>query len=158
KLLTHPEYGLNIVGFIDAQPRPRDPDLEEMPVLGTCRDVPEIARALDVDRVVIAFSGERHADLLRVVKELTPLDVQVDIVPRPFEAASPNVHLHLIEGLPLLGLPPVRLSRSSRLVKRALDLVVAGLALVVLAPLLALIAIAVKIDSRGSVLYRHRRV
>jgi len=158
KLLTHPEYGLNIVGFIDAQPRRRDPDLASIAVLGEAGDVPDIARALDVDRVVIAFSGERHAELLRVVKELAPLDVRIDIVPRLFEGAAPNVHLHLIEGLPLLGLPPVRLSRSSRLIKRALDIVASAVALVLLAPLLLAIAVAVKLDSRGPVLYRHPRV
>jgi exopolysaccharide biosynthesis polyprenyl glycosylphosphotransferase len=158
KLLMHPEYGMNLVGFIDAQPRRRDPDLQSIAVLGTCRDVPEIARALDVDRVVIAFSGERHADLLRVVKELSPLDVRIDIVPRLFEGASPSVHLHLIEGLPLLGVPPPRLSRSSRLVKRALDAFASAFALVLLAPVLLLTAAAVKLDSHGPVLYRHRRV
>jgi exopolysaccharide biosynthesis polyprenyl glycosylphosphotransferase len=158
KLLAHPEYGINLVGFIDAQPRHRADDLESLAVLGTCEDVPALATLLDVDRVVIAFSGEQHSQLLGLVKALSPLDVRIDIVPRLFEGVAPNVHVHLIEGLPLLGLPPVRLSRSSRLVKRALDLVAAALALLLLAPVLVLIAIIVKVDSRGPVLYRHPRV
>ncbi len=158
KLLAHPEYGLNLVGFIDAQPRRREADLESLAVLGTCQDIPALARLLDVERVVIAFSGEQHTQLLSVVKELSPLDVQIDIVPRLFEGVAPNVHVHLIEGLPLLGLPPLRLSRSSRLVKRAIDLIASAVALLCLAPVLAVIAVVVKLDSRGPVLYRHRRV
>ena len=158
KLLAHPEYGLNLVGFVDSQPRRRDADLESLAVLGTCNDVPEIARMLDVERVVIAFSGERHAELLKLVRDLAPLDVRIDVVPRLFEGATPAVHVHLLEGLPLLGLPPLRLSRSSRFVKRVFDVTAASLALVVLAPLLLLIAIAVKVGSRGPVLYRHQRV
>src|SRR5262249_18379981 len=158
KLIAHPEYGLNLVGFVDAQPRHRGVDLESLSVLGTCSDVPEIARKLEVERVVIAFSGERHAELLKLVRDLSPLDVQIDIVPRLFEGATPNVHIHMLEGLPLLGLPPLRLSRSSRLVKRAFDLTAASIALVLLAPFLLLIALAVKIGSPGTVLYRHPRV
>jgi lipopolysaccharide/colanic/teichoic acid biosynthesis glycosyltransferase len=64
----------------------------------------------------------------------------------------------MIEGMPLLGVPPVRLSRSSRLIKRTIDVGASALALLLLAPFLALLAIAVKLDSRGPVLYRHRRV
>jgi lipopolysaccharide/colanic/teichoic acid biosynthesis glycosyltransferase len=158
KLIAHPEYGLNLVGFIDADPRRRPEDLESVEVLGTCADVPELARLLDVERVVIAFSGEQYSQLIGLVKELSPLDVQIDVVPRLFEGAAPNVHVHLIEGLPLLGLPPLHLSRSSRLVKRGIDLSVGVLALICLAPILALIALVVALDSRGPVLYRHRRV
>jgi exopolysaccharide biosynthesis polyprenyl glycosylphosphotransferase len=158
KVLAHPEYGLNLVGFIDAEPRRRDPDLESLAVLGTCSDLPALAPVLDVERVIIAFSGEQHGEQLRLVKELAPLDVRIDIVPRLFESVAPNVHVHLIEGLPLLGLPPVHLSRSSRLVKRAIDLLAAGVAVILLAPVFAVIALAVCLDSPGPVFYRHRRV
>jgi lipopolysaccharide/colanic/teichoic acid biosynthesis glycosyltransferase len=107
---------------------------------------------------VIAFSGEEYSQLLGLVKELSPLDVQIDIVPRLFEGVAPNVHVHLLEGLPLLGVPPMRLSRSSRLIKRAIDVVGGVFALLVLSPLLVLTALAVVLDSRGPVFYRHRRV
>jgi exopolysaccharide biosynthesis polyprenyl glycosylphosphotransferase len=143
---------------VDALPRRRAADLESLEVLGTCEDVPSLARSHDVDRVVIAFSGEQHTQLLDLVKELSPLDVRIDIVPRLFEGVAPNVHVHLIEGLPLLGLPPLRLSRSSKLVKRAIDVVVSAIVLLCLLPVLALLAIVVKVDSRGPVLYRHRRI
>jgi exopolysaccharide biosynthesis polyprenyl glycosylphosphotransferase len=157
KLLAHPEYGLNLVGFIDAQPRHRAGDLESLAVLGACEDVPALARLLNIDRVVIAFSGEQHSQLLALVKALSLLDVRIDIVPRLFEGIAPNVHVHLIEGLPLLGLPPMRLSRSSRLVKRTIDLTAAAITLLLLAPILVVIALVVKIDSRGPALYRHPR-
>jgi exopolysaccharide biosynthesis polyprenyl glycosylphosphotransferase len=158
KLIAHPEYGLNLIGFIDAAPRRRAPDLQSVAVLGTCEDVPSLTQELDVERVVIAFSGEEYSQLLGLVKELSPLDVQIDIVPRLFEGVAPNVHVHLLEGLPLLGVPPMRLSRSSRLIKRAIDVVGGVFALLVLSPLLVLTALAVVLDSRGPVFYRHRRV
>jgi exopolysaccharide biosynthesis polyprenyl glycosylphosphotransferase len=158
KLLAHPEYGLNLVGFIDPEPRRRPPDLESLAVLGSCEDVSGLVPLLDVERVIIAFSGEQHTRLLGLVKELSPLDVRIDIVPRLFEGVAPNVHVHLLEGLPLLGVPPLRLSRSSRLVKRGIDLTAGAFALLLLAPVFAALALAIRLDSPGPILYRHRRV
>jgi lipopolysaccharide/colanic/teichoic acid biosynthesis glycosyltransferase len=64
----------------------------------------------------------------------------------------------MLEGLPLVGLPLTRLSRSSALLKRAFDLLVAGLGLVLIAPLLLIVTIAIKLDSRGPVLFRQTRI
>jgi lipopolysaccharide/colanic/teichoic acid biosynthesis glycosyltransferase len=79
-------------------------------------------------------------------------------VPRTFELIGPSVRVHTVEGLPLLGLPPVRLSRSSRLVKRALDVVVSFCALVLLAPFFAVVALVIRRDSPGPIFFRQTRL
>jgi lipopolysaccharide/colanic/teichoic acid biosynthesis glycosyltransferase len=84
--------------------------------------------------------------------------VQIDIVPRLFEFVGPGVEVHTVEGLPLIGLPPLRLSRSSRLVKRTTDLALTTPALLLLAPLFALLALLIKIDSPGPVFFRQVRI
>ena len=157
KFRNHPEYGINLVGFIDAEPRDREPDLKDLALLGPPARLPAIVRLLDVERVVIAFSNEPDNVSLDLIRSLKDLDVQIDIVPRLFEVIGTNAGIHTVEGLPLLGLPRLRLSHSSRLLKRMLDLVVATLALVVLAPALALIAAAIKAESRGPVFFRQVR-
>jgi exopolysaccharide biosynthesis polyprenyl glycosylphosphotransferase len=86
------------------------------------------------------------------------LDVQVDIVPRLFELVGPSVDVHMVEGTPMVGLAPMRLSRSSKLLKRTFDLVVSVAALVVLAPVFAVIAVAIKLDSPGPVFFRQTRM
>jgi exopolysaccharide biosynthesis polyprenyl glycosylphosphotransferase len=86
------------------------------------------------------------------------LDVQIDIVPRLFEIVGPSVGIHSVEGLPLVGLPPLRLARSSLLLKRTTDVVLASVGLVLLAPLFLLIALAIKRDSRGPVFFRQTRM
>jgi lipopolysaccharide/colanic/teichoic acid biosynthesis glycosyltransferase len=86
------------------------------------------------------------------------LEVQIDIVPRLFEFVGPGVEIHTVEGLPLLGLPPLRLSRSSRLLKRATDLALTIPTLVVLTPVFALLALMIKVDSPGPVFFRQVRV
>ena len=158
KLLKRPELGINLVGFVDRAPRRLSGDLEHVRVLGAPEDLPGIMSLLDIDRVVIAFSQEAHEDTLGVVRMLSDLAVQVDIVPRLFEIVGPSVEIHTVEGLPLIGLPPLRLSPSALFVKRSIDVLGAGIGLLLAAPLLIAIAIAIKIDSRGPVFYRSERI
>jgi exopolysaccharide biosynthesis polyprenyl glycosylphosphotransferase len=158
KVLNHPEYGINLVGFVDTQPKDRRQDLEHVAVLGDSGRLPAIVRLLDVERVIVAFSNDSHEDTLELLRSVKDLEVQIDIVPRLFEFVGPGVEIHTIEGLPLVGLPPLRLSRSSRLLKRATDLTLTIPTLVVLAPLFALLALMIKIDSSGPVFFRQVRV
>jgi exopolysaccharide biosynthesis polyprenyl glycosylphosphotransferase len=158
KLLQHPEYGINLVGFIDQCPRPRRPELEHLALLGPGDRLADIVTLLDVERVIIAFNEASHEELLATIRELRKLDVQIDVVPRLFEILGPKAGIHTFEGLPLVGLPPAKLSRSSRLLKRTLDNVGALAMLVVLAPLMLLIALAIRLDSTGPGLFRQRRL
>jgi undecaprenyl-phosphate galactose phosphotransferase len=158
RLLKHPEYGINLVGFVDADPMERIEGLEHLAVLGEQSELPELVRLLDVERVIIAFSNDPHEAHLDLIRELNALDVQVDIVPRLFESVGPNVMVHSIEGLTIVGLPPLKLSRSSLFVKRGFDLIGAIFGLVLLLPLFVVVGMLIKLDSRGPVFYRHERV
>ena len=157
KFRHHPEYGINLVGLVDAQPKELRPDLEGLTLLGSPDRLPAIVRLLDVERVVFAFSNEPDEVMLDLIRSLKDLDVQIDIVPRLFEVVGANAGIHTVEGLPLLGLPRLRLSHSSRLLKRTMDIGLATFALVLLAPLFALVAAAIKADSRGPVFFRQVR-
>jgi exopolysaccharide biosynthesis polyprenyl glycosylphosphotransferase len=158
KLLQHPEYGINLVGFVDSQPRERRDDLEHLTVLGSPDELLEIIDRLDVERVIVAFSGERHEHTLELIRSLKSRWVQIDIVPRLFELVAPGVGIHTVEGLPLVSLPPFKLSRSSRVLKRAMDVTFSTLGLVLLAPILALLALMIKLDSKGPVFFRQVRM
>jgi exopolysaccharide biosynthesis polyprenyl glycosylphosphotransferase len=158
KLLKHPEYGINLVGFVDASPKAPRADLEHLTLLGPPEELSELVRAYDIERVVIAFSNESHEELLRLIRSLKGLPVQIDIVPRLFEIVGPGVEIHTVEGLPMISLPQVKLSRSSRLLKRTLDLALSGAALVLLAPVFAFIAVKIKLDSSGPVFFRQLRM
>src|ERR671936_1788126 len=105
KLLKPTEYGINLVGFVDAQPRERREDLEHLTLLGPPERLPALVRLFDIERVIVAFSNEPHEETLGLIRSLKDLDVQVDIVPRLFELVGLNFDVHSIEGIPLLGLP-----------------------------------------------------
>lgn len=158
KFLHHAEYGINLIGFVDDTPLDRRPGLEHLAVLGPLERLPQLVRQLDVERVVIAFSLDRHDRILSIVRRLRSQNVQIDIVPRTFELIGPSVRVHTVEGLPLLGLPPVRLARSSRLVKRAMDVAVAICGLVLAAPFFAVVALLIRRDSPGPVFFRQTRL
>jgi exopolysaccharide biosynthesis polyprenyl glycosylphosphotransferase len=158
KLRQHPEYGINLVGFVDAEPKAREEDLEDVVLLGPPDDLPRIIQVLRIDRVIIAFFREDIASCLDLMRRLKKLGVHVDIVPRFFEVVGPNADIHTIESLPLLSLPTPSLGRSSWMIKRAMDIVGAALALVLTAPLFAYIAWRVKRGSAGPVFFRQRRL
>jgi exopolysaccharide biosynthesis polyprenyl glycosylphosphotransferase len=158
KLLNHPEYGINIVGFVDDDPKQRRVGLRHLSLLGGCDQLPGLIRLFDVERVIVAFWNEPAEPTVELVRRLQTLGIQIDVVPRLYEVVGPGVSVHTVEGLSLLGLPPVTLSRSSALLKRSLDLLLAIPGLVLLSPLLAAIALAIKLDSRGPVFFRQSRV
>jgi exopolysaccharide biosynthesis polyprenyl glycosylphosphotransferase len=157
KLLQHPEYGINLVGFVDDEPKTRRADLRHLTILGTSSELPDIVRALGVERVIVAFSRESPKETLERIRSLDA-SVQVDIVPRLFEIVGSNAQIHDLEGLPILGLPPIRISPSSMLMKRAMDIVGALVLLVATSPLFAYAAWRIKRESPGPVFFRQLRL
>jgi exopolysaccharide biosynthesis polyprenyl glycosylphosphotransferase len=158
KLQQHQEYGIRLVGLVDSDPKKRRADLPDLQLLGDLRRLPEIVSDLDIERVVIAFSNESDAQTAEVVRKLQGLNVQVDIIPRLYELVGPRVDLHTVEGFPLVGLPSARWNPGAMKVKRVMDVLGAGLGLVVLSPLFAYIAWKVHRSSPGPIFFRQTRL
>jgi exopolysaccharide biosynthesis polyprenyl glycosylphosphotransferase len=158
KLIQHDEYGINLVGFVDSEPKERQGNLRHVTLLGAPDELADIVRLLGIQRVIIAFSRDDPHETLRIIRSLRQLAVQIDIVPRLFEIVGPNAEVHALEAMPMLGLPPAHLSRSSTLVKRAMDVLGAALLLTVTAPLFAVFAWRIKRESAGPVFFRQRRL
>ena len=96
--------------------------------------------------------------MLDLVRSVRNPSVQVSIVPRYFEVFPSHATLDDLEGVPVLTMPPVRLGPAAGIVKRAADVVVSAAVLLLLAPALAVIAVAIRLDSRGPVLFRQVRI
>ena len=160
KLLQHPEYGINLVGFVDAHPRTRRPELEHLALVGPPDRLTEIISLLDIERVIIAFSDAtpRRAAPARsascgssTCRSTSSRACSRSSARRP--ASTPS------RVWPLVGLPPSRLSPSSRLLKRSLDYVVALVMIVFLAPRDARRSPSRSVSTRhGPVLFRQRRL
>jgi exopolysaccharide biosynthesis polyprenyl glycosylphosphotransferase len=158
KLLQHPEYGIELVGFVDSAPLERREEVRHLPVLGEPDNLATIVAEHDVERVIVAFSADANDAVMSAVRSLTDLNVQVDVVPRLFELVAPNIDIHLLEGLALMGLPPVKPSRSSRWLKRGIDIVGALVGLILTAPLFLYAAWRIRRESPGPVFFRQERL
>jgi exopolysaccharide biosynthesis polyprenyl glycosylphosphotransferase len=151
-------HGLNVC-IVGRVPLERDPPgANGLPVLGDYDRLGIILAERDIDRVIIA-PGHSYADhILDAVRRVKALGVKVSVLPRLFEVVGSSVEFDDIDGAVLLGVRRYGLSRSSRVLKRSVDLTLAVLLVVFLAPLLALIALAIKLDSPGPVFFRQRRM
>jgi exopolysaccharide biosynthesis polyprenyl glycosylphosphotransferase len=109
-------------------------------------------------RVVIAGDGAPDEDVHETIQVAKALGVKVSLLPRTFDVVGSSVDFDYLGGVTLLGVRRVALSRRAQRVKRALDLVGSGIALLLLGPLMGLIALAIKLDSPGPVLFRQVRV
>jgi exopolysaccharide biosynthesis polyprenyl glycosylphosphotransferase len=159
KINRHPEYRIRLVGFLDdGEPRRNGDTGPPVPILGTLADLKATVDGYGIDRVIVAFSRARHNDFLRVVRLCADNGVKVNIVPRLFEVVSSRALVDDVEGIPLLDVGHVELSRFNMIVKRAFDLVVGGAAFMVFLPILIVVAVLIKIDSRGPVFYRQERM
>jgi exopolysaccharide biosynthesis polyprenyl glycosylphosphotransferase len=157
KFEQHPEYGIDLVGLVDDEPLELRPDIASR-VIGDTTLVREIVERDQIERVVIAFSGSDNAKTIALIRELKRLRVQVDIVPRLFDALGPDLLVHSVEGLPLLGLPASKLLPFSRTIKRTVDTVGATVLLLLTAPLFLGIWLWVRHDSEGPVFFRQERL
>jgi exopolysaccharide biosynthesis polyprenyl glycosylphosphotransferase len=152
KLMAHPEYGLDVVGFLG-----EDPADSVGPVLGSGEDIAAVIDEHDIDRVLLGSSIASHEEMLDLIRTVRRPDVQVSIVPNYFEIFTSRAILDEVEGMSVVTLPPMNLGRSSRLLKRSFDVVVSAAALIVLSPILAAVAIAIRLDSSGPAFYRQPR-
>ena len=151
KIEAHPEYGLELVGYVDDDPE------ADVPLVGRTRDLTRLVENLDIDWVVLAASSTPYEETLELVRAVRRPDVHLSIVPNYFELFASKATIEDLEGIPVVSLPTMRFSRSVRALKRSVDLLAAGIGLALLAPLLAVVAVVIKLDSPGPVFFRQRR-
>jgi len=153
----HPEYGLEPVGFLDGPPESGELPL---PHLGTVRQLDVVLRRFDVQRVVVAFGRVRDADWVSIMRAAVVNGVEIHVVPRFFDIgmATTGSHTDQIWGIPLSRVRRSVLHSAAWRAKRIGDVSCAGLLLAISAPLLALIAVAVRLSSPGPILFRQPRL
>jgi exopolysaccharide biosynthesis polyprenyl glycosylphosphotransferase len=161
-LASDPGAHLEVVGFLPLEDErrresnwgPRSRRKRQL----TFDDLGMLVEELDVHRVFLIPTSADNETMLDAVSCTTALGVKVSIVPRLLEVVGSAVEFDTVGGVTLLGVRRPGLSRSSRAVKRAMDVLGSSLGLLVLAPFGLLVAIAIKLDSRGPVFFRQQRV
>ena len=146
--------GLEAVGYVDAPPKlePRD-----LPRLGIVEQLDRIVDEHDIDHVFIALPLARYGELPAVYRALEDLLVEVQLVPDLPNLAGMRIRTLEIDSVAFLSLRGNPHYGWRKTAKRGMDLAIAATALVLLSPLLLAIALAIKLTSRGPVLYRQPR-
>jgi exopolysaccharide biosynthesis polyprenyl glycosylphosphotransferase len=122
-------------------------------------DLRHLVAEIGADRVILAPRADEDAVVVDLVRAAKSVGVPVSVVPRVLAATgSRAVELEDVDGLPMVALRTFALPRRAHRLKRAFDVSATALLLVVLSPLLAAIAAAIRLDSRGPVLFRQTRV
>jgi len=159
RLQGHPEYGLEPVGFLDDDPRSTtEVGGRELPVLGPLEDLEETVRQNGVRNLIVAFSSVADARVSRLIKRCLELGLEVSVVPRMFDTINNRVGYDTVGGLPLMSFTTVSPRGVQFALKHAFDRAFALALLILLSPVILLTALAVRVSSRGPVLFRQRRI
>jgi Undecaprenyl-phosphate glucose phosphotransferase len=158
KMLRRADYGYALQGFVSAGPEATGGAIEGVPVVGAVQELPRLVQQYDVEQVYLALDRVEHASEQHALDRLADSTVSVRLVPDLARAFTLNASVEDFDGTPvvLVTQSPDEGWRSA--VKRAFDLLVAAVALVLLSPVMAAIAVWIKLDSPGPVLYVQERV
>ncbi|MDT4906655.1 MAG: hypothetical protein QOH52_4671 [Pseudonocardiales bacterium] len=159
-MLAHPEYGLAPVGFIDTATADTRSGLNVLPTLGGLGALLRAREELGIRDVVFAFAAQPDVQVVRAVRACVRMNMQVFVVPRYFElfGANRRAHIEALWGVPLIRLRRWPLRSGPAFMKRSFDVVVSALSLVLLSPLMAACAIAVRLESGRGVIFKQTRV
>lgn len=156
RIHRQPSLGYDIVGLVDDTPgRSR---ARGVPVVGGTRQLGELVERLEVDEVMVALPQATRAELLALINQCQVEGLSIRIFPDVFQMIAGEVQVSALDGLPLLSVRDVALRGWRLTLKRAVDLLLSGIALVLLSPLMLLIAILIKLESRGPAFFVQERV
>jgi len=163
-ILNSPHAGHQLVGFLDEAPAEEswaiatERKVVRPDYLGRLTTIPDVVQDQNIDEVVIALPPTAHQQVMPILEQCREQDVLFTLVPDLFELAIDRVITYEVGGLPLIRLKESRIRGSNYAIKRGMDILIASLVLLVTSPLMLLIAIAIKLDSPGSILFPQERV
>jgi len=165
-IVARPNWGYNLVGFVDDNPEIGNKDIGRVPALGSTDHIESIVREQHVDLVIVTLPWTAQRKIFSLVEQYEDESVDIRIVPDFFQFNMSQLKIEMFGGLPLLGVRggEHRFSRSDLLFKRVMDIVIAVIGLIVTAPIMAVTALAIFIEgrmwpnTRGDLLFAQTRV
>ena len=156
-LLAHPSYGLRPVGFLDSDPLLAT-ESRPVPLLGGQESLASIIVEFGVQDVIVAFGSAPESEMVDIIRTCDRLDAEIFFVPRLFELHNTSKDMDQVWGLPLVRLRRAAFRTLSWRLKRGVDIACSAAALLALAPVLAVIALAVRSEGGPGIIFRQERV
>ncbi len=156
-LANHRDIRTGVLGFIDDRLERLPKQLANLPLLGNTRDLEQMIREEKVTQVLVALPWFADSRIGQVINELRKLPVNVLLVPDMVAFRHANKRITEVAGLPTLIASDLPLRGWSPMFKRIEDIIISSLALLAAAPVMLLLALAIKLDSPGPVLFKQKR-
>ena len=148
--------GLTLVGYLDDNPEAQN--RKNVTWLGKVHDIRQIVLEQGISDVVVALPQAAFGKVNDLVRIMHDLPLLVRVVPDYYSLSLYQATVEDFAGIPMINLRDPVLNNVQRLVKRVFDIVVGGIATVVILPLLGIVALAIKLDNPGTVIFRQKRV
>ncbi len=158
EVVKYPGLGYRVVGFISIDRRRTGGQDRKVPVMGGIDDLPGIIGPHDIREVLIALDSTDHGRLLEIIAKCIGHNVGLKIMPDLYDIISGQARTNQIYGFPLIEITPRLMPPWEESAKRLIDVAVAILILGVGLPFWVIVALFIKLDSRGPILYRQERV
>jgi exopolysaccharide biosynthesis polyprenyl glycosylphosphotransferase len=156
-IVARPDFGYQIVGFVDDDADKGRTDIGRLRALGPVSNLPELIQSEIVDQVIITLPWMYHRKILSIVRECERRQVTARIVPDIFQMSLSQVDVDDLGGVPLIGVREVGFSRSALVVKRLMDIALSSLLLILGLPLYGAMALAIRLESPGRIVFRQTR-
>ncbi len=157
KIIDHRELGYQIVGFVDDRAGGDHLGYRGLPLLGTIDEAAEITARESIDHLYVALPPEQHLRMLELLDSTTREMVDVKVVPDLLQVIALRARLEDLDGLPVININDVPLQGFNSAVKRSIDVAISSVALLCFAFPFAVVALLVRMTSRGPVFYRQDR-
>lgn len=157
-ILNYSRWGFDLIGYLDDDPAKQGQRIHDVPVRGTVDQIREVVEDKNIGEVWVTLPLRAYARLDRIVAALDDLAVKIYIVPDYSTHALVRSKPEVFAGMPVIGLRECAIPDDALVIKRIFDLVATSIMLIPLLPLMGLIAVAIKLDSRGPVMFRQDRI
>jgi exopolysaccharide biosynthesis polyprenyl glycosylphosphotransferase len=157
KIQSNPGLGYKVTGFVTTNSSDGEVPVGAQ-ILGHASELAPLIDEYEVDEVIIALPDATHQDILMLLSECDRGQVTVKVFPDVFQIMASPVGIGDLGGLPLVTVRDIALRGWRRLAKRLMDIAGATIGLVVMSPLMMLVAVLIKLDSRGPVFYVQDRM
>mgnify|MGYP003668680700 CR=1 FL=1 len=157
RLISMPDKEIRVVGFFDDRLSRTPSYCWQVPMMGNLADLIDYVRGNPVDSVIVALPPTADERLADVIGQLSVTPVDVQLCTGAMGAGFDSVRLSNLGGVPMLDVVSPPLSEWRHMVKSMEDFALGALILAMIAPLMALIAVAIKLDSPGPVFFRQKR-
>ena len=158
KICLHSEYGFSIVGFLTGHPEKVNSEVSGVRVIGTFSEISTIIHKHRIDQLFLALPLNAYDEMEAILDSLGEETVDIKVVPDLLKFMNLQAGVEELDGLPIVNLTESPLHGWNIVVKRLSDIIFSLIFIVVSSPLLVFLAIVIKIESVGPVIYRQKRV